>query len=46
MKLGFALPQTGPSGPEAITLVAKRAEELGYESLWVTWQADLLPARE
>ena len=35
MKLGFALPQTGPSGPEAITLVAKRAEELGYDSLWV-----------
>ncbi len=35
MKLGFGLPQTGPSGPEAITLVAKRAEELGYESLWV-----------
>ena len=35
MKLGFGLPQTGPSGPEAITLAAKRAEELGYESLWV-----------
>ena len=35
MKLGFGLPHSGPSGPEAITLVAKRAEELGYESLWV-----------
>ncbi len=34
MKLGFGLPHSGPSGPEAITLVAKRAEELGYESLW------------
>jgi len=35
MKLGFGLPHSGPSaGPEAITLVAKRAEELGYESIW------------
>ena len=30
MKIGFGLPQTGSSSPEAITLVAKRAEELGY----------------
>jgi len=36
MKLGFGLPHNGPpAGPEAITMVAKRAEELGYESLWV-----------
>ena len=36
MKIGFGLPHSGPSaGPEAIVLVAKRAEELGYESIWV-----------
>jgi probable F420-dependent oxidoreductase len=36
MRLGFALPQTGPiAGPDAITRVAQRAEELGYDSLWV-----------
>jgi len=35
MKLGFGLPHSGPSGPEPITMVAKRAEELGYDSLWV-----------
>ena len=36
MKIGFGLPHSGPSaGPEAIALVAKRAEELGYESIWV-----------
>jgi len=36
MKIGFGLPHSGPSaGPEAIVLVAKRAEELGYDSIWV-----------
>jgi probable F420-dependent oxidoreductase len=36
MKLGFALPQSGSlAGPEAIARVALRAEELGYDSLWV-----------
>jgi probable F420-dependent oxidoreductase len=36
MRLGFALPQSGPlAGPEAIARVAQRAEELGYDSLWV-----------
>jgi probable F420-dependent oxidoreductase len=36
MRLGFALPQSGPlAGPEAIARVALRAEELGYDSLWV-----------
>ena len=37
MKLGFILPNIGPVGsPESISRVAKRAEELGYDSLWVT----------
>jgi len=37
MRLGFNLPQIGPAAsPEAIVEVAKRAEELGYDSVWVT----------
>ena len=36
MRFGFALPQIGSlAGPEALVTVAKRAEELGYDSLWV-----------
>jgi len=36
MRRGFGLPQSGPAaGPEAIVKVARRAEELGYDSLWV-----------
>ena len=36
MRIGFALPQVGPiGGPDAITRVARRAEELGFDSLWV-----------
>jgi probable F420-dependent oxidoreductase len=36
MRFGFALPQVGSAaGPEALVMVAKRAEELGFDSLWV-----------
>jgi probable F420-dependent oxidoreductase len=36
MKVGFALPQLGPqASPENLIRVARRAEELGYDSLWV-----------
>jgi len=36
MRLGFALPQIGQvAGPEALVAVAKRAEDLGFDSLWV-----------
>ncbi len=36
MRLGFALPQVGnAAGSEAVATVAKRAEEVGYDSLWV-----------
>ena len=36
MRLGFALPQIGPvAGPEALVAVAQRAEDLGFDSLWV-----------
>jgi probable F420-dependent oxidoreductase len=36
MRLGFALPQVGSvAGPEALVTVAKRAEELGFDTLWV-----------
>ncbi len=35
MKLGFHLPQVGTvASPDAIIRVAKRAEELGYDSVW------------
>lgn len=37
MRLGFNIPQIGPAaGPEAMVQVARRAEELGYDSVWVT----------
>jgi probable F420-dependent oxidoreductase len=36
MKVGISLPQLGPqASPEALIKVAKRAEELGYDSVWV-----------
>ena len=36
MRLGFALPQVGSAvGPESLVTVAKRAEDLGFDSLWV-----------
>lgn len=36
MRIGFALPQIGPiGGPDSITRVARHAEELGFDSLWV-----------
>lgn len=37
MRLGFSLPQIGAAAsPEAIRTVATRAEEIGYDSLWVS----------
>ena len=36
MRFGFALPQVGSAaGPEALVTVAKRAEDSGWDSLWV-----------
>lgn len=36
MKIGMSLPQLGPqASAEGLTAVARRAEELGYDSLWV-----------
>src|SRR5262245_15677144 len=36
MRVGFALPQMGSiAEPDSISKVARRAEELGYSSLWV-----------
>jgi probable F420-dependent oxidoreductase len=36
MRFGFALPQVGSAaGPEGLVMVAKRAEDLGFNSLWV-----------
>ena len=36
MRFGFALPQVGSlAGPEALLMVAKRAEGLGVDCLWV-----------
>ena len=36
MKLGFTVPQFGPdAGPDALLEVARQAEDLGYDSLWV-----------
>ena len=35
MRIGFALPNIGPvATPEAVSKVAERAEDLGYDSLW------------
>jgi probable F420-dependent oxidoreductase len=35
MKLGFTVPQFGPdAGPDALLEVARRAEDLGFDSLW------------
>ena len=43
MRVGFNLPESGPGvRPEAIVQVAKRAEELAYDSLWV-WERLLYP---
>jgi probable F420-dependent oxidoreductase len=37
MRIGFNLPQIGPTAsPKAIVQAARRAEALGYDSLWVT----------
>src|SRR5438094_8651585 len=36
MRFGFALPQAGSAiGPEGLVTAAKRAEDLGVDSLWV-----------
>src|SRR6266496_3805134 len=36
MRFGFALPQAGSAiGPEGLITAAKRAEDLGFDSLWV-----------
>jgi probable F420-dependent oxidoreductase len=36
MRIGFALPQMGAAaGPDAVTSVARRAEDLGFDSVWV-----------
>lgn len=46
MDIGFALPVSGAwSSAESVRLVAKRAEDLGYHSLW-TFQRLLHPAHE
>jgi probable F420-dependent oxidoreductase len=35
MRLGFTVPQFGPdAGPDALLEVARKAEDLGYDSLW------------
>jgi probable F420-dependent oxidoreductase len=37
MRLGFFLPQIGPwSGPDSLVAAAQRAEEIGFDSVWVT----------
>jgi probable F420-dependent oxidoreductase len=45
MRLGICLPQNGPvAGPEALVAVARRAEDIGFDSLWVSerllWPVD------
>lgn len=36
MQIGFTLPQVGTlGGPDQIAMATKRAEELGYGSVWV-----------
>jgi probable F420-dependent oxidoreductase len=37
MKIGIRIPSAGPlAGPDALAAVASAAEQLGYDSLWVT----------
>jgi probable F420-dependent oxidoreductase len=37
VRTGFVLPQIGPAAsPQAIARIAQRAEEAGYDSVWVT----------
>lgn len=43
MRVGYGLPLGGPAaGPESLVKVAQRAEELGFDSLWV-WERVLVP---
>ncbi len=43
MRLGFFLPQIGPwAGPDSVARVAKGAEEVGFDSVWVT-ERSLVP---
>jgi len=45
MRIGFALPQHGDAArPEALLTIARRAEALGYQSLWV-WERLLAPVQ-
>ena len=37
MKFGLRLPGAGPyAGPDAIVAFAQKAEELGFDSIWMT----------
>jgi probable F420-dependent oxidoreductase len=37
MRLGFVIPQIGPwAGPDSLTRAATRAEDIGFDGLWVT----------
>ena len=43
MRIGYGLPVGGPAaGPEELIQVAQRAEELGYDSVWV-WERVIYP---
>jgi len=45
MRIGFALPQHGDAArPDGILTIARRAEALGYQSLWV-WERLLAPVQ-
>jgi len=45
MRRGFGLPHTGKAAsPEALATVARRAEELGFDSLWV-YERFLFPVK-
>ncbi len=46
MRLGFFLPHIGPwAGPDSLTQVARGAEDIGYDSLWVT-ERSLVPRQK
>ena len=43
MRVGYGLPVGGPgAGPEGLIRVAQKAEELGFQSLWV-WERLIVP---
>ena len=47
MRLGIVLPPSGPLGrADAVAEIARRAEQIGYDSIWIAWRERPLLAPE